>query len=379
MNSKTFCPLLWNHQFIDGTGRVKPCCRFSNSDSPEEMNLKDHSFDDIFYGEWMNTLREKALNGDPISGCVRCYEEERGGKRSLRERMIARTDTGSKTVNINEPVVSNLEMAISNDCNLMCRMCDSRFSYKLYDEEVEFKGEELAHPKRTKVNLDFVYKKLSTLKYLKFTGGEPLTIKDHWDLLEHAVEKGYSHNIILNYSTNGTVWPKEKIVNLWSQFKRIELCVSFDSVIKEENEYLRHLTNQESVIKNIEKYLELRKTLPIHVISRPTITILNMYHLPETIEFLENKGIGVNPTHLTKPEYLSVTVLPKHTKDLIKEKFEKYNYTTPNSKNLSLYLLNYMLSADNSKWLPKFLKHTEFLDKKRNQSFKDVYSYYNFG
>ena len=379
MNSKTFCPLLWNHQFIDGTGRVKPCCRFSNSDSPEEMNLKDHSFDDIFYGEWMNTLREKALNGDPISGCVRCYEEERGGKRSLRERMIARTDTGSKTVNINNPVVSNLEIAISNDCNLMCRMCDSRFSYKLYDEEVEFKGEELTHPKRTKVNLDFVYKKLSTLKYLKFTGGEPLTIKDHWDLLEHAVEKGYSHNIILNYSTNGTVWPKEKIVNLWSQFKRIELCVSFDSVIKEENEYLRHLTNQESVIKNIDKYLELSKTLSIHVISRPTITILNMYHVPETIEFLENKGIRVNPTHLTKPEYLSVTVLPKHTKDLIKEKFEKYNYTTPNSKNLSLYLLNYMLSADNSKWLPKFLKHTEFLDKKRNQSFKDVYSYYNFG
>lgn len=378
MNSKTFCPLLWNHQFIDGTGRVKPCCRFSNSDSPKEMNLRDYSFDDIFNGEWMDTLREKALNGEPISGCVRCYEEELGGKKSLRERMIARTDTGSKTVNVNKPVVTNLEIAISNDCNLMCRMCDSRFSYKLYDEEVEFKGTSLPHEKRTKVDLQFVYNKLSTLKYLKFTGGEPLTIKDHWDLLGYAVEKGYSKNITLNYSTNSTVWPKEKIVNLWKEFKRVELCLSFDSVVKEENEYLRHLTNQESVIQNIEKYLELQKTIPLHVISRPTITILNMYHVPETIEFLENKGIPVNPTHLTKPEYLSVTVLPQHTKDIIKEKFENYNYTTPNSKKLSHYLLTYMLSADNSRRLPQFLTHTKFLDIKRGQSFKDVYPYYDF-
>jgi MoaA/NifB/PqqE/SkfB family radical SAM enzyme len=378
MNSKTFCPLLWNHQFIDGTGRVKPCCRFSNADSPEEMNLKDHSFDDIFYGDWMNTLRDMAKKGDPISGCVRCYEEEQGGKKSLRERMLIRPDIGTKTVDINTPVITNLEMAISNDCNLMCRMCDSRFSYKLYDEEVEFKGEELAHPKRTKVDLDFVYKKLSTLKYLKFTGGEPLTIKDHWDLLEYAVEQGYSHNIILNYSTNGTVWPKEKIVNLWSQFKRVELCVSFDSVIKEENEYLRHLTNQESVIKNIDKYLELSKTLPIHVISRPTITVLNMYHLPETIEFLETKGIRVNPTHLTKPDHLSVTILPKHIKEMIKDKFNNYIYKTETAKTLSNYLLTYMLSADNSNLIERFKRHTDFLDKKRNQSFKNVYPYYDF-
>lgn len=378
MNSKTFCPLLWNHQFIDGTGRVKPCCRFSNSDSPKQMNLEDHKFDDIFHGEWMNVLREKALKGEHISGCARCYEEERGGKKSLRERMIDRTDTGSKTVDTNNPVISNLEIAISNDCNLMCRMCDSRFSYKLYDEEVEFKGEELPHSKRTKVDLQFVYDKISTLKYLKFTGGEPLTIKDHWDLLGYAVDKGYSKNITLNYSTNSTVWPKEKIVNLWKEFKRVELCLSFDSVVKNENEYLRHLTNQESVIKNIDKYLDLQKDFNLNVISRPTITILNMFHVPETIEFLENKGIGVNPTHLTHPKYLSVTVLPQHTKDIIKEKFENYNYTTPNSKTLSFYLLNYMLSEDNSKHLPEFLKHTEFLDKKRGQSFKSTYPYYDF-
>ena len=47
------------------------------------------------------------------------------------------------------------------------------------------------------------------------------------------------------------------------------------------------------------------------VIARPTITIYNAYHLPETLEWLDKKQIKINPTHLTYPEHLSLTVLPK--------------------------------------------------------------------
>ena len=37
--SKTFCSMAWDHQFIDPTGRVKPCCRFAEKFRPKDNNL----------------------------------------------------------------------------------------------------------------------------------------------------------------------------------------------------------------------------------------------------------------------------------------------------------------------------------------------------
>ena len=380
MNNNTLCSLFWNHQIIDGTGRVKPCCRFSENDRPKENNLNTTTIDKIFYSEFMNELRRKSLAGEKIDGCKRCYEEQDGGKKSLRQRMNTHPSIGLKDVDFKKPKITNVELAISNDCNLMCRMCDSRFSYRLFDEEIAYRGESVNPVKKTKVDLNFVYDLLPDLKFIKFTGGEPLTIKAHWDLLEFAAKKNYAKNIRINYSTNCTVYPKKRIVDVWKEFKFIELAVSFDSIVSKENEYQRYPTKQSDVLLNLQKYIELRdsKIVNIEVIGRPTISILNLYHVPETIEYLEQFLPKVNPTHVTFPEYMSITVLPKHIKAMIKDKFDNYNYKTETNKINSAYLINYMMSQDNSHLLDNFMSHTNFLDKTRNQSFKETYPYYNF-
>ena len=377
-DSSTLCSLFWNHQIIDGTGRVKPCCRFSEGDRLKENNLNIKSMTEIFYSDFMSEMRRKSFEGEKISGCKRCYEEEEGGKKSLRQRMNTHPTIGLKTVKFDTPKITNIELAISNDCNLMCRMCDSRFSHKLFNEEVEFLGTPINPTKHTKTNIDFVYEILPDLQFIKFTGGEPLTIKAHWELLEYAVDKGYSKNIRLNYSTNCTVYPKDKFVNIWKEFKFVELAASFDSVIAKENEYQRHLTNQDDVLKNFSKYIELQNQINLEVIGRPTITVLNIFHAPETIEWLEGHNIKVNPTHVTYPTHLSITMLPHHIKTMIKDKFESYDYKTESNKVSSMYLLSYMFSEDNSNLLDKFIEHTKFLDSKRNQNFKEVYPYFNF-
>jgi hypothetical protein len=114
------------------------------------------------------------------------------------------------------------------------------------------------------------------------------------------------------------------------------------------------------------------------VIARPTITIYNAYHLPETLEWLDERGIIINPTHLTYPLYLSVTVLPEKQKQIIRDKYANYNYTNDKIKNLCSYITTYMDSEDKTNLLNKFWSHTEFWDKSRNQSFKEVCSYYEF-
>lgn len=380
MDNNTLCSLFWNHQIIDGTGRVKPCCRFSENDRPKENSLHKKSIDDIFYSDFMNEMRKKSLAGEPIDGCKRCYEEQSGGKKSLRQRMNTHPSIGLKSVDFDNPKITNIELAISNDCNLMCRMCDSRFSHKLFDEEIAYRGESVNPVRRTKVNLDFVYKLLPDLKFIKFTGGEPLTIKDHWDLLEYAAEHGYAKNIRINYSTNCTVYPKKRIVDVWKEFQFIELATSFDSIVAAENEYQRYPTKQSDVLLNLEKYVELRDSgiVNMEVIGRPTISVLNIYHVPETIEYLETYLPKVNPTHVTFPDYLSITILPKHIKEMIKEKFDNYDYKTDTNRISSQYLVNYMMSKDNSHLLDNFLAHTAFLDKSRNQDFKTTYPYYDF-
>jgi len=359
---------------VDGTGRVKPCCRFLEDYRPKNHTLDNHSIQDIFDSDFQNDLRKRVLRGERLEGCKRCYEEEDNNKKSLRMRLNEHTKVGEKHVDTNDNKLEYLELSLSNDCNLMCRMCDSRYSHKLFDEEQEYHGKTFSKTKRTKANLDSIYPHLKDMKYIKFTGGEPLIIPDHWTLLEYAVEKGYAKNIRLNYSTNCTVFPKQKIV----EFDHIELAVSLDSIVKEENEYQRHLTNHSQALANIEKYVEVANEVGMTVLARPTITIYNAYHLPETLEWLDDRKVRLNPTHLTYPLYLSVTVLPENQKDIIRNKYAQYSYKNDEIKKFCDYIVTYMDSEDKTDLLPKFKSHTQFWDKSRSQDFATACPYYNF-
>jgi MoaA/NifB/PqqE/SkfB family radical SAM enzyme len=363
---------------IDTTGKVKPCCRFVWDKTLPTQNLETKTIEQIFYSNYMESLRKNSLEGKRIAGCERCYQEQDAGKKSLRQRVNDNSATGQ--YDLNYPKINYLELAISNDCNLMCRMCSSRFSHKLYDEEIEYFGRADIANRKTRSNIDAAYKLIDSLNYIKFTGGEPLMIKEHWELLHEAVLKGYAKNITLNYSTNCTIFPKEKHIELWSHFKKIELALSLDSIVKEENEYQRHLTNQKIALDNIQNFIKLSNTRlnNMIILSRPTITIYNIYHTPETLDYLESSNISVNPTHLTHPEYQSITVLPKNLKNIVKHKFDNYSYKSEKNKKSCEYLCNYMFSQDNSHLYQKFLDHTTFLDKKRGQSFKETYPYFDF-
>jgi len=368
----TYCSALWNHQMVDPIGRIKPCCRFDGNESPDH-NIKDITIQEAFHSDFQNDIRTKTSAGERVPGCIRCYQEEDSGKKSLRQRLNAHP----KNQNLTKPVISFLELSLSNDCNLMCRMCDSRYSRKMFDEEVEYRGKARAPEKYMSIELDEIYELLPTITYLKFTGGEPMLIKAHWDLLEYAVKHDYAKNITLNYSTNATVYPKPRIVDTWASFETVEVALSLDSINKEENEYLRHGTKQDNVLINIDKYCSIRDTVNLQLMCRPTITIYNAYHLPETLDYLDSKDISTNPTHLTYPEWLNLTVLPAHMKSIIENKFNSYEYKTEKAKQACNYIKGHMNSKDDyEKFWQKFLSHTDFLDLKRNQNFTQACSYY---
>lgn len=384
--SKTFCSMAWNHQFIDPTGRVKPCCRFAEAHRPKENNLNDTTLEKVFYGEWMNALRNKMLTGQQHPGCIRCYQEEESGKKSLRERYNSSNELPiAELVDINKPSIKWIELAISNDCNLACRMCDSRYAWKWFKEEQEIYGKTWNIQEHTKSDISNIFPFIQDLVHIKFTGGEPLLTPDHWKLLDKLLEDRDCSGIMLNYSTNCTIMPKDSWVEKWSKFKRVEFALSFDSCNPKESEYIRwpaEYSTTESVTK---RFLELKQSHNFSVFLRSTISILNLWYMPESIEWwwnndpADDKNKVINPTHLTFPQILSVTVLPKNIKERVTEKFSQYQNNCKIKKiNDSLeYIKNYMNSKDDSHLLPELKFYLEKTDAYRGQQFFDNYPHFS--
>lgn len=360
------CSAFWNHQFTDGTGRIKPCCRFVLN----KQILTSGTISENFYSHQMNTLRVQSRNGEKIDGCIRCIEEEESGKKSLRQRYNENTILNQ--INLDVPTIQWLELAISNECNLACRMCDTKYSNKWYKEELALRGK--AH-ETTKINVEDIYQFVSTLKHLKITGGEPFVTPDHWKLLDYIIKSGYSKNIYLNYSTNCTVYPKEEIVSRLKQFRHVELVISMDSINKEEFEYLRYPSNYDSILINIQKFHELQSEFDLRLQARPTISLFNIMYLPETLTWLDDRNIKYNTTHLTYPDYLRVSVLPDSAKELIARKFNNFGYKNNNVEQQCSYIKNYMLNNNDQHLQKNLLKVTNFLDQSRNQNYKKIYSY----
>lgn len=375
--------MAWMHQFVDPTGRVKPCCRFSDIDRPKDNNLNEKTFEEIFYSDFMNEIRDKMMKGEQVSGCSRCYQEEASGKSSLRQRYNKMTNLHPDDLihDLSEPEIRWLELAIGNDCNLACRMCDSRYAWKWFDDEKELFGKTWSKTQHTKSDIRSIDPLLDKIVHIKFTGGEPLIIPDHFALLEKLAARPSAHNMFLNYSTNLTIAPKRSTIELWKKFKYVELAVSFDG-IEDTWELIRYPSSWKTAEKVTRQFFSLTHEFNCRIGLRSTVSVNNILNMPESLEWwFENWDkyanhestvhSWINPTHLAVPEYLSTTVLPEQYKEKVATKLSKHNFTGV-AKNSIESQINYMFSRDDSILLPKLKHYTEFLDKKRAQDFFKV-------
>lgn len=372
--------MAWTHQFIDPTGRVKPCCRFAEKHRPKEHNLSKHNLIEIFNSNWMNNLRDNMIQGNKIDGCIRCYQEEQSGKLSLRQRYNQMQDLHPNNLieDINEPKIRWIELAISNDCNLACRMCDSRYSWKWFNDELEMYGKTWSNDKKTKSDISKIESFLDNIVHVKFTGGEPLIIPDHYKILDKLSQSKNAEKMFLNYSTNLTIMPKQDIIDKWKKFKYIEIAASFDGTL-DTWELIRYPSKWKDAEKVIQTFFSLTNEMDIRIGLRSTISVYNILNMPESFywwidnwnkhastKFELNQWI--NPTHLTYPEHLSTTVLPTKYKDIVAEKLTKHIFNGKLKASIESQI-KYMYSKDDSHLLKELKFYTLFLDSKRNQNF----------
>jgi sulfatase maturation enzyme AslB (radical SAM superfamily) len=174
---------------------------------------------------------------------------------------------------------------------------------------------------------------LPNIKYIEFTGGEPWLIKEHFDLLEHAVALGHSKHIDIHYNTNGTVMPDR--LWLWQHFGRVDIAFSIDNV-QERFEYERYGAVWDEVVENIDTIHRIRDTWQgsIHNSNITTqlcftVNIQNVYYLDELLAWADTKGFNnIYFNMLHSPDHVSVQRMTPQAQELVLNKLKTVFWTS---------------------------------------------------
>lgn len=340
-----YCPFPYGSIHINPNGRVRPCCRFNGFlvNDQKDLNLKN-----IFFGQNMTNLRKKfdvLKKEDFIESCFRCYNEEKLGTKSLRDKY---------PYEIKETKLEMIELLFSNVCNFKCRTCNSFLSVRWQNDEkyladLGFKDREV-FKKYELINVD--YNGIDTIRNVKITGGEPFLYKGIGENLKEIVENNKECD--LSIYTNGSIFPDQDIINTMKKFKNVMIGVSVDGY-ENVNEYIRYGSVWNQTKENIEKF----KACGFNVFL---VTVISAYSLPRLKELLDWWGPGKHIfIYLQKPPYININVL---SRDVLNNSIN----------DLNNYNLPFISTIKNSKLQDnsRFKLYTQILDELRNQDYESI-------
>ena len=395
-----------------GVGRL--CCegyeRLKDDEGQTVLwkNSKDlHSY---FNSRAYKKTRLQMLNGKRPSHCAYCFNQEDHGVESVRERYISQYKKDIKYLikntnsdgSIDHPHILYMDMALGNKCNLKCRMCTPWSSY-IIGQDWEKMGKVFDKESVKKIVRDewysspgffrLVREALPATRAIFTTGGEPLLIKEHLQILEMIVEEGHANHILLRYNSNQTVIPN-KIVSLWQNFQKVEFNCSVEA-FGELNDYIRYPSKWSEQEKNIYYLDEIAAQNPhINIYIHTTLQVYNVPRIPEFLNWLREadfKALHRFPYFIwvRKPEWLCPGVYPKDFRseiaDRILESVDEHesfflNYDRGRDREHSrerikmLREFSGMIRKDSSQeqHFEDFIKETKTHDALRKQSVTQV-------
>ena len=394
---KVYCPLPFRalafKEFINGKlSGATPCCMMLNTidDGFEKTHerfkiegVENMTPDEIFYSERMKELRQNILNGKRDNACEVCWQAEDRGVKSFRQFMKA------DEINF-EPKLREIDISISNVCNLACRMCvptnsnllqkDHKFFVEnnMFNDVIEATNgrwfPSFPFDGSKSVQWQWIVDNIEQIETLKMSGGEPFYDKKVIELLQMCVDKGLANNISLEFHTNTTCFDDE-LISLLKHFKN-KHTFSIDGV-GNVYEYIRHPAKFEDLDKSLKLYIDniLNRTEVIHV--NFVLSALNLFNVIEFLDYIESlntryhvffsevfpntRGIGIR--HL---DYDLLDIVHKRILDNI----ERYESETIN--RLEQVVRNAKEKCSPNKTL--MLKEILLFDESRNQSYKDYLS-----
>jgi len=346
---KTICMLPWISIETSPMGTTRPCCLAHDEIVDEYGNKYDltkTNLEVVYKSHYMQDLRRQFRTGGKPATCKRCWDEEDAGRDSKRIHTQIRLKELYPQVDWQNDTPNQLwfiDLKLGNICNLKCRICGSWSSSKWAAEEMDYlpagtdKKKHIAYtwlkagkwPEQSPGFWENLKALLPNIRYFEFTGGEPWLIQEHFDLLQYAVDQGYSKNIDIHYNTNGTQTPLPH-VPMWAKFGRVDVAYSIDNVGKR-FEYERYGADWAEVNDNIDRTHFAKTQWAPNITTQLcfTINIQNVYYLDELLVWADTKGFGsIYFNMLHSPTHMSIQYMTPAAQELVLNKLKTQFWTT---------------------------------------------------
>lgn len=399
---------------IASNGQMK-FCRWSSvtgrvtQDSPVIGDIHPLTF----FQKNMSSTRQAMLDGQSLPECNDCYEMEKYGKISGRQKQLLKTGITIKDFAkscASSPFVSEFEKSLQqgqtdlvpldwqidlgNHCNSACVMCapasSSRLASEFYRIGLIDKLPVLnwtEDSSRVDLLIDLLCK-TSGLAYLHFVGGETLITPGFKKILRALMKHDFRHNITVGLTTNLTVWDAE-INHMLCEFKQIHLGMSIDSMTQV-NDYVRYPSDIQSVTALMNRWIELSRAQNWIPTIRTTPTALTAGELLDIYKFASTNQVGVESCNfLDEPQILRMSVLPLNIRKKISDQIKHWlqdqkidakaviNIRDPNQVTQSVLqdavsYINYLEnSPDETHLLPAMVQYLKKLDQSRGNCVLD--------
>ena len=386
--SKTFCMYPWIHLHAYPTGDAQPCCH-AELIAGNFGDLKKNTMQEVWSNDKMKQLRTDMLNDVKHKACTRCYEQEESG--FFSGRMSANKHHGhqiKKGTDIDPPFeMTYWDIRFSNLCNLSCRSCGHIFSSSWFKDQKALYGaghnnidQPMFYAGRFEMDMfEQLIEHIDHVEQIYFAGGEPLTMKEHYMILDELeARKMFDIKIVYNTNFTKNKLKDKTIFDYWSKFKNIAVGASLDAM-GPRAELIRNGTVWSDVEYNRQQLLERCPHVDFYI--SPTMSIQNALHIPDFhrdwVErgWLQPQDLNVNI--LQDPKWLRIDIATDHYKNLMREKFQKHlEWLRPLDKLNRATVgfesaLNY-LEGNHQNQLPVFWERMQAMDKIRNQSTLDI-------
>ncbi len=378
--SDSYCILPFIHLAVSNSGNVQACCLSKHSlkkVDDSSFTVNSDAISSVWNSEELEQLRTDLLTGKKPKNCERCWNDERLGVYSKRQRD---NETWKRHYGLTQALQApvTLDLKLGNLCNLKCRICNPHASSKFGKEAFELFGNfdfnKLQESVKWAENPDGEFWRdlkawLPTVEHFDIYGGEPFLSKPHFAILEESVRLGYSKNQTLHYNTNATVFPERIVKEVWPHFKAVNVMLSIDG-IGPQFEYQRFPAEWSVVETNVKKFMAF-DYLNLDICY--TVNSMNIFSFPDFYKWARNVGLRFWINYLYDPKHFRAQIFSSPAKKIIEAKLR----SLPKDMDFSTQiepLINFMWDTSFSDDDRVFsLQQLKIYDEHRKQSFRNVF------
>lgn len=256
-----FCKFLTNGVSIakEKSGyNITPCCWYNQKNLVSDLSINSIE----------NARNEYKNIVDWSPGCATCHALESKNGVSYRQ-------TSFDIVNNDNNKIHSLEIMLHNVCGAACIICDPVSSSTWSKEYIKQNRELKTVPYMfDQVEFDNLFTNdFSSLKQIKFWGGEPFINELHTKFLDQVPNK---QDCDIHYTVSGQSVPSDHAYAVMAKFKLVKIEFSIDG-IEDQFEYQRWPIKWQDFVNNINT---MRELAPVNVLFRfnHTLNPLNVYY-----------------------------------------------------------------------------------------------------